>query len=120
MSEHLNFQNYLNLAENDWDFLSKLVHQSIVGLEELQTDYQEAMETHNLEKLRAAIHKIKPTLIILESNILLGYLEEAKLILSEKKVDAADVFVNSALVNHIVEEIIDLMEGYIEKNITTP
>jgi len=117
MSKHVNIQNYLNLAENDWDFLSKLIHQSIVGLEELHTDYQEALEAQDIEKLRAAIHKIKPTLIILESNLLLEYLEEAKQILSEEKVDAGRVFINSALVNKAVEEIVELLENYIETNI---
>lgn len=117
MSKHINFQNYLNLAENDWDFLGKLIHQSILGLEELHSDYQEALEAQDIEKLRAAIHKIKPTLIILESNILLGYLEEAKQILSEKKVDAGNIFINSALVNQAIEEIVELLENYIETNL---
>ena len=118
MSKPVNFQNYLNLAENDWDFLSKLIHQSILGVEELHADYQEAMEVQDIGKLRAAVHKIKPTLIILESNILLNYLEEAKQILSEEKVDAGMVFINAALVNHAVEEIIEQLENYIESNLT--
>ena len=88
-----------------------------MGLEELHTDYEEAMEAQDIEKLRAAIHKIKPTLIILESNLLLEYLEEAKQILSEKKVDAGKAFINSALVNQAVEEIVDLLENYVESNL---
>ena len=118
MSKHMNFQNYLNLAENDWDFLGKLIHQSILGLEELHIDYQEALETHNIDKLRAAIHKIKPTLIILESNILLEYLEEAKQIIGEKKIDAGKIFINSASVNQAIEEIIETLENYVDTHLT--
>ena len=112
MNEHVNFQNYLNLAENDWEFLGKLIHQSTLGLKELSHDYQKAIETQDVELLKSAVHKIKPTLIILESHVLLEYLEEAKEILGGERIDAIGVYTNAALVNQTIEEIIALLENY--------
>lgn len=114
MNQHINIQNYLNLAENDWDFLGKLIRQSILSLEELNGNYQKAMETHNIEHLRDAIHKIKPTLIILESGTLLAHLEEGKAILSESRVDPAKAYINASLVNQEVREVIKILENHIE------
>ncbi len=113
MGNQINVQNYLDLADNDWDFLYKLIQQSNAGLAEFKENYQDALETADIEKLRDAIHKIKPTLIILEANKLLELLEEAKEILTEEKQDPARTYINSALTNREVEEIIALLENYL-------
>lgn len=117
MDKHINFQNYLYLAENDWDFLDKLIRQSVLGLKELRHNYQGAVATQNAKQLRDAIHKIKPTLIMLEASTLLDYLESSKEILDE--VLCIEKALNqAALVNQTVEEIIEIMENYIKTNLS--
>jgi len=118
MDKHINFQNYLYLAENDWDFLDKLIRQSVLGLKELKYNYQEAVATQNAAQLRDAIHKIKPTLIVLEASTLLSYLEASKEILDEVSLSLEKALNQAALVSQTVEEIIEIMENYIKTNLS--
>lgn len=116
MNKHFNFQNYLSMAENDTDFLQILTHQSIIGLEELKSKYQSGMETQDIMKLRSIIHKVKPTLTLLDADILMAHLEEAKQILGEDNLDTGKIIANMSIVNQIIEEIIKYMKTYLKTN----
>ena len=108
----MDFKNYLDLAENDWDFMGKLMHQSIAGLKELKHEYQEAVATQNPGQLRDAIHKIKPTLMILEATTLLDYLGASKNIMEEIDFPVGKALNQAALVNQTIEEMIEIIENY--------
>ncbi len=62
LNENIDYQKIEEMVEGDEDFRKQLLEAIIIAIEELRDVYLQALEEENLEAIRQARHKIKPTL----------------------------------------------------------
>ncbi len=94
LNENIDYQKIEEMVEGDEDFRRQLLEAIILAIEELRQVYFQALEEENVEAIKQARHKIKPTLS------LFGLKRLTKVLYVGKKVILEEGFQHSALDRH--------------------
>lgn len=74
----LTFHNLREMAQGDELFYRNLTAMTAKVLKENFEDYQKAVKAHDIEAIRAVVHKLKPTLELLGANAILDVFRKPK------------------------------------------
>ncbi len=80
----INLKKFMELSLGDHDFLISLTQQSIKSLKESVAEYEKYLRERNPALVKATIHKIKPTLIILDARNMIKYMEQSNALFDPK------------------------------------
>jgi HPt (histidine-containing phosphotransfer) domain-containing protein len=103
LNENIDYQKIEEMVEGDEDFRRQLLEAITLAIEELREVYLQALEEENMEALKQARHKIKPTLS------LFGLKRLTKVLYLGKKVILEEGFRHTA-VNRHKEELYEASE----------
>jgi PAS domain S-box-containing protein len=98
----INYRNVEEIAMGDTQFMQEITNTFIHSFKTLPEEYAQALLKKDLESVRAVIHKVQPTLLTLELDMLIKELNDGKLAL-ERKAGFKELKVIASRVNQLCQ-----------------
>lgn len=110
----VSFVKYIELSDDDNEFLLSLVQQTLIEFQVFKQKYPELIEIRDEQNLSSLVHKIKPTLILLDLTGLMNDIQENREML-KSGLDIVEIKPMLSKIIATLELIIKEIENKIEE-----
>ena len=110
----VSFVKYIELSDDDNEFLLSLVQQTLIEFQVFKQKYPEFIEIRDEQNLSSLVHKIKPTLILLDLTGLMNDIQENREML-KSGLDIVEIKPMLSKIIATLELIIKEIENKIEE-----
>lgn len=112
LNENIDYQKIEEMVEGDEDFRRQLLEAIILAIEELREVYFQALEDENVEAIKQARHKIKPTLSLFGLKRMTKVLYVGKKVILEEGFRHAAVLQHKEELNEAAEDLLNNLKAF--------